>query len=125
MFTRAALVVVATLIAVPAGAEDLPALDGDPAPEAQTDQGMSLIEQGARIILRSLLDQAEPALRDMQKDFGTAMDELAPMLRDLATMAGDLNNYHAPEKLPNGDIILRHKTPGEMAADPDAPQTDL
>jgi hypothetical protein len=27
---------------------------------------------------------------------------------------GNLNAYHAPEILPNGDIIIRRKTPAEL-----------
>jgi hypothetical protein len=32
-------------------------------------------------------------------------------------MIGDLRNYHPPEKLPNGDIIIRRKTPAEILTD--------
>ena len=59
--------------------------------------------------LESLRDQAEemePALRDF-------VEQMGPALRDLMEKAGDLSAYHAPEVLPNGDIILRRKTPQE------------
>ena len=78
--------------------------------EAQgADEGFSLIEEGAKIILRSLLDDMEPALDEMQNGLGTAVEELGPVLRNLAAMMGDIRNYHAPEMLPNGDIIIRRK----------------
>jgi hypothetical protein len=35
------------------------------------------------------------------------------MLRELSAMIGDIGNYHAPEMMPNGDIIIRRKLPGE------------
>ena len=35
------------------------------------------------------------------------------MLRDLMTLMGEVDNYNAPEMLPNGDIIIRRKTPLE------------
>ena len=39
------------------------------------------------------------------------MAGLEPHLAELADMIGDLGNYQAPERLPNGDIILRRKIP--------------
>ena len=86
-----------------------PALAEEPPPSAE--EGFSLLEEGAKIILRSLLDEMEPALRDMQKEFGEAADEMGPALRRLAEMIGDIRNYEPPEMLPNGDIIIRRKTP--------------
>ncbi|MCB2115575.1 MAG: hypothetical protein KDE00_04560 [Rhodobacteraceae bacterium] len=104
MLARASAILV--LAAVPALGEEK---------EATADEGFSLLEEGAKIILRNMLDEVEPALKDLHKDFGDAMDEMGPALRDLAAMIGDLRNYHAPEKLPNGDIIIRRKTPAEIA----------
>lgn len=90
------------LAAVPAGAED---------PPASAEEGFNLLEEGAKIILRSLIDEMEPALKEMQEGLGAAMDEMGPVLRELAEMIGDIRNYEPPEKLPNGDIIIRRKTP--------------
>ena len=58
-------------------------------------------------------------MQDMQR----AITEMQPALNDLLAMMGDVTNYHAPEMLENGDIILRHKTPAELA--PKAPEIDL
>ena len=77
------------------------------------EEGFSLLEEGAKIILRSLIDEVEPALRDMQDEFGQAMEEMGPLLRELSEMIGDIQNYEAPEKLPNGDIIIRRKPPAD------------
>lgn len=72
----------------------LPAAAQTPAPEGEEyGEGLGLIEEGARIILRRLLADMEP------------------MMRDLAGMIDDLSAYHPPERLPNGDIIIRRKTP--------------
>jgi len=101
----------APLVLLLALAGPLPAQEADPSAE----EGFSLLEEGAKIILRSMLDEVEPALKDLHKDFGDTMEEMAPALRDLAGMIGDLRNYHAPEVLPNGDIIIRRKTPAELA----------
>lgn len=71
-----------------------PAAAQGPAPEGDGyGEGLGLIEDGARLILRRLLADMEP------------------MMRDLATMIDDLGAYHPPERLPNGDIIIRRKVP--------------
>jgi hypothetical protein len=49
----------------------------------------------------------EPALRDFAERMG-------PALADILDKMGDLSAYHPPEMLPNGDIILRRKTPQEI-----------
>lgn len=43
---------------------------------------------------------------------------LVPMLRDLGKQIEDIPNYHPPEVLPNGDIIIRRKPDLQ---DPDTP----
>lgn len=63
--------------------------------------GFSLFGEGARLMLRGL------------------MSELAPMLEDMEGVLSDLSAYHAPEVLPNGDIILRRKVPPAPDAAPD------
>lgn len=70
------------------------------APAAQAEEednafreGMSLLSEGTRLLLEGLVDELEPALR--------GVDDLID----------DLNTYHAPEMLPNGDIIIRRRTP--------------
>ncbi|MCB2094973.1 MAG: AAA+ family ATPase [Rhodobacteraceae bacterium] len=83
--------------------------------DGSVDEGFSLLEEGAKIIMRSMLDEMEPALKDLKSDFGDALADMGPALRDLAGQIGDIRNYHPPVKLPNGDIIIRRKTPQELA----------
>lgn len=80
--------------------------------------GFSLMEEGARLFLRGMMDEAEPALEQLQRlmqDMQPAMrefvQEMGPALNDLLGQVDDLSNYHPPEMLPNGDIILRRKVP--------------
>ena len=44
------------------------------------------------------------------------MAEMEPALEDLQGFVDNLNAYHPPEILPNGDILIRRKTPEEMGA---------
>lgn len=41
------------------------------------------------------------------------MSEMEPAVDGLESFLQDLNGYHAPEVMPNGDIIIRRKTPQE------------
>ena len=123
LMKRIALIL--ALSATPVWAED-PA-----APEVE--EGCSLMEEGAKLLLKGLMSEMEPALDEM----GQALSELEPALKDLQpkmlellALVDDLTNYAAPERLPNGDILIRRK-PGAPLAPPlpdtttPTPQTDL
>lgn len=53
---------------------------------------------------------------------GELLNRLDPWFSDLAEMLGDLSGWHAPEILPNGDILIRRRQPTEE--DAQAPVTD-
>ena len=101
----------------------------DPAPEASgdVDEGFSLLGEGVRLLFRGLMDEAEPMMDDM----GQALQELQPAARELLTMIGDLRHYEAPERLPNGDILIRRKAdapplePLPETAEPEAPSGEI
>ena len=90
-----------------------PAVAQTPVPDARTDtldQGLGLIERGAQMLLDHMMDRVEPSLKDMTD----ALKQAQPKIMEIMAMIDDLANYHAPERLPNGDIILRRKTPAEL-----------
>jgi|SRR5690606_27912545 len=93
--------------------------------ETDVDEGFSLLQEGAKIIMRSMIDEMEPALKELQSGVGEAMREMQPALRQLAEMMGDIRNYHAPEMLPNGDIIIRRKSPAESLVPPPGAEIDI
>lgn len=103
------------LLASAAAAQETP-----PPAGGEVEDGFSLIEEGTKLILRGLLDRVEPTLKDMGEDLDQLMAEMEPALRELAGLIGDIRNYHPPEMLPNGDIILRRKVPLEPDAAPEA-----
>ena len=90
------------------------AQEATPVPDSDLEQGFDLLGEGARLLFRGLMAEMEPALEQMGEQF-KAME---PMLRSLAGMIGDIRHYEAPEKLPNGDILIRRKP------DPAAPAPD-
>ena len=89
----------------PAVAQDDPPKPRNP----DLSEGLGLMEQGTRLMLRGLMEELGPALREMEEGFGA-----------LQEMLGDMTLYHAPEVLPNGDILIRRRTPLE----PDAPEAE-
>lgn len=99
-----------SLIALPVLAEETP-------PETETPgEGMSLMEEGAKLFLKGLQRQMEPAMEGLEgfaEKAGPALrsfvEEMGPALSDLAGKVEDWSVYEAPEMLPNGDILIRRK----------------
>ena len=93
----------------PLTAQDAPA---DGTADESVDQGFSLMEEGAKLLLKGLMSEMEPALDEMGKALSgvePALKELQPKLLELLALVDDLTNYQAPERLQNGDILIRRK----------------
>ncbi|SOC10487.1 AAA+ family ATPase [Rhodobacter maris] len=96
--------------------------------------GRSLVERGAELFLRGLIDELGPQLDEMQDGLGAAAESLGPKLAQLLALIDDVRNYLPPERLGNGDILIR-RLPGAPAppplpeglkrASPPTPLTDL
>ena len=72
-----------------------------------TGEAPGLIERGMRMMVEGL------------------MEEMAPAMDQLRELTDRLDAYEAPEVLPNGDIIIRRKTPLSPEDVPDAPLEQL
>lgn len=106
-----ALAVVLSLVALPVAAETDP---------PRQDDGWSLFDEGARLMLRGLADELQPKLDEIERqlaDLGPKIRAMGPMISDLIDVMGDAEAYHRPEQLPNGDILIRRKSPAEIDAD--------
>ncbi len=98
-----------------------------------TGDGFSLMEEGAKLLLRGLMHEMEPALDELENmtdEMGEAMkllgEEMGPALAEMLTRIDDLRNYEPPEILPNGDIIIRRKPDAPVyEPDPDTGEIDL
>jgi hypothetical protein len=77
--------------------------------ENQMHEGLGQLSEGSRLLMEGLLGELAPLMEDLE-GLGT---EMLPLMESLRKQLGDafegLNAYHAPEVLPNGDIILRKK----------------
>ncbi|MEL6585862.1 MAG: hypothetical protein AAFY65_05785 [Pseudomonadota bacterium] len=78
---------------------------------AQESDPPTLMERGLKLFMEGLMEEMEPALRDLEGLAQDAKPFLDQLQKDLGEAIGDLDAYHAPEILPNGDIIIRRKEP--------------
>ncbi len=89
-----------------------------PAQEASEDgdvaEGFSLMEEGAQLLFRGVIEEMAPALEDL-KGFAGEIEptfrafalEMGPAMAKLLSEIDDLRHYSPPEFMPNGDIIIR------------------
>lgn len=110
------LALAATLLAVPAAAQD---------PE-----GRSLIEEGADLMLRGLLEEVAPPLQELAgigqeilPTFQLLAEEMGPALAEVVGQIDSISHYEPPVILPNGDIVLRRR-PGAPAWVPPAAEEE-
>jgi len=104
--------ILATCLALP-----LPAFAQE---DGEIEEGFSLMEEGAKLLFRGILDEMETAI-DVFMGLAGVLEpalemlatEMGPALLDLIQTLDSVRYYERPEILPNGDIIIRRR--------PDAP----
>ncbi|WGH79388.1 hypothetical protein [Jannaschia ovalis] len=89
-------------------------------PAAAQQEGDSLMERGLRLFMDGLMQEMEPALRDLEGIARNAAPLLEELQKELGETLSELDAYHPPEFLPNGDILIRRKEP----LDPDLPMPE-
>ena len=72
--------------------------------ESETERGFDLLREGSRMILEGILEDMRPMLEEARPFFE---EEMLPFLESLGALMDDMTAYEAPERLPNGDIIIR------------------
>jgi hypothetical protein len=95
-------------LAGPAGAQE----------DDQTAEGFDLLREGSRMILEGLLEDMRPMIEEARPFFE---EEMLPFLERLGSLIDDLSAYEMPERLPNGDIIIR-RAPDRPLPDPNLPE---
>ncbi len=93
----------ALAIAAPVSAQDRES-------DGELSEGLGLLGEGARMILDELMEEMRPMLEEARPYFE---DEVLPFLNRMGELMDDVTSYELPERLPNGDIIIRRS--------PDAP----
>jgi len=89
------LVLILMLMAGPIAAQD-----GDTG-------GRDLMAEALRLFMRGLMEEMEPAFDDLN------------------ALLENIDVYHPPEMLPNGDIIIRRRTPIERHPEGEDGEIDL
>jgi len=107
----AATALILTLSASPGLAQD-----GD----SDVRDGLDMLSEGARTLMEGLFEDMRPMLEEAQPFFE---DEVAPFFVNLWALIDDVTSYEMPERLPNGDIIIR-RSPDAPPVPGDAPQED-
>ena len=92
-------------IAAPATAQD------DRSEPSNVTEGLGLLGEGTRLILEGMVEEMHPILEEARPYFE---DEVLPFLNRMGELMDDVTSYELPERLPNGDIIIRRS--------PDAPE---
>lgn len=73
-------------------------------------------------LLNDFVTRAQPHLEGLARDMGGLMEEYRPVFEELSKVMDDIGNYQMPpERLPNGDILIRRKAD----APPPPPLEDL
>jgi len=97
---------------------------------AEEDSGRSLMAEGMELFLKGLQDEIAPTLDGftaMMDEIGPGLqgflEEMGPKLGAVFSKVEDWSSYHPPEMLPNGDIIMRKKSPTEMPPSEDGEQS--
>lgn len=96
------------------------------------DEGFSLMEEGAKLFMKGIMQEMEPAMDDL-RSFADTMEpamrefvrEMGPALAEVLKKIDDLTLYHPPEMLPNGDIIMRRKQPKAPDSTPENNEIEL
>lgn len=83
-----------------------PPLADDPQ-ETQPESGMDLIERGLGTLFENLLRDVQPQMEEMARGLDDTFNRFAPVFDDLGSLIDDIGNYQTPERLPNGDILIR------------------
>jgi len=85
-----------------------------------SDEGSSLLEDGASLFFRGLLEEVQPPLEELAGigaghllTLQAIFEEMGPAFAEVFEQIDSISYYDPPEILPNGDIIFRRS--------PDAP----
>lgn len=77
--------------------------------ERPGEDATDLIGRGVGILMENFMQELGPGLDQLGQDMSGALQNMTPVLKDLSVQIDDLRNYQAPERLENGDIIIRRK----------------
>lgn len=78
-------------------------------PPPADDPAAETLSDGIGEFLRNLMGETEPQRDEIGRSLGEMLGTVGPALRDMAEQMDDVRHYHAPERLENGDILIRRR----------------
>ncbi|WP_255435404.1 hypothetical protein [Paracoccus sp. S1E-3] len=60
-------------------------------------------------IMGDVFQRLQPHLEGLANELASTADEFRPALNELGEVMDDIRNYERPERLPNGDILIRRR----------------
>lgn len=80
-----------------------------PAPAPDRNQGDGDLERDLNSIMDGVFQRLQPHLEGLSNELSATVDEFSPALNQLSGLMDDIGNYERPERLPNGDIVIRRR----------------
>ncbi|SDE64744.1 hypothetical protein SAMN05421538_10921 [Paracoccus isoporae] len=99
-------------------AEDQPPASADGA-ERPGDDPLSGLEQELNRTMDGIFRRLQPHLEGLGNELAGTVNEFSPALRELSALIDDFGNYHRPERLENGDIVIRRRADAPPPPDMD------
>lgn len=78
-------------------------------PATAPDEPLSDFEQGIESMMNEMFQRFQPHLEGLGNELAETVTEFGPAFEELAGLMDDIGNYQRPERLPNGDIIIRRR----------------
>lgn len=88
---------------------DMPRADQPPQTQMPPAETADILERGMTIFMENLMHDMAPHLETLGQDMEGAANALVPAMRDIGTMMDDIRNYEMPQRLENGDIVIRRR----------------
>ena len=90
-------------------ADDAPHSTAPRAQDPLTPPDSDGLEQDLEGIMGEMFQRLQPHLEGLANELASTADEFRPALNELGGVMDDIANYERPERLPNGDILIRRR----------------
>lgn len=108
-----AVLTVSAALALPALAQEwqMPREGDAPANDAPggIDEPLGDLESELDGAMNQLFNRLQPHLNALGDELANTMNDFAPALNEISGLIDDIGNYERPERLENGDIIIRRR----------------
>lgn len=78
-------------------------------PFALPDRNAEGLEGGLENLMGDMFQRLQPHLEGLANELSSTADEFRPAFSELSGLMDDIGNYERPERLPNGDILIRRR----------------